>query len=189
MKKLFTAGRAALLAGSLLFSSGVSYGADTPVTVTNPTAAPVPVKDQNNPAYHPLTLYLKFDCTCSSLSGPLQDLNTNAYFTVPPGKRFVVESFSGHTDAVTGPRVRFFLKLANLNYSLFEMPTTGGPLGTFNNQKWDGYEGMTPMRWYVDEGNTIHAGVSRYNFFERMYGTIVITGHLVDLPTPGTAPY
>ena len=177
-------------AAALVFSGGAAY-AQSPVTVTNATSAPVPTKDQNNGAYHPVTLYTTFSSSGTGIGTGLKDVNTQTVFYVPTGKRLVVESINGYAYAVSGPKVRFWVQRSGASPTqpqlLFYTPTTGGFVGFYNGQSHDAWETMTQMRWYVDEGNYIYAGWDRIGGNSTVSGELILTGYLVDLPPPGVA--
>lgn len=167
--------------------------AQTPVTVTNPTNTPVPVKDQDQPAKHRVTLYANLLATGTSFGSSMRDLETGAVFQVPSGKRLVVESFSTNAESIAGNKIRFYLELYNTpnpnpTIPSFFLPVNDELLGVSNGQVKQGFEGMSLMRWYVDEGEILYTGWERKGPDTQVVGCTVVTGYLVDMPPPGISP-
>jgi hypothetical protein len=153
-----------LVAGLALSPSNVRAVGSTPVTVVNPTSAPVPTTDANEPALQPFQATL---FPHSSTSNEATDT-----FTVPAGKRLVIEYYSSQPQDLSGGAAGMVLT------------TTAG--GTFVqyivyiNANTTNAVNQT-VRIYADPGSTVEAFVFNSNA-SSCAGFVSVSGHLVNVP-------
>src|SRR5262249_50025176 len=118
------------------------------VTIAN---TPLPTRDVDNPARQPIQVIT---------SASIVSIGTNAVlFTVPPGKRLVVEHFSSELGVATGTFVnRYVLGVANapaqpgnISFPHFIPPAFHSPCGSCaaGTEEWVASQ---PIRIYVDAG-------------------------------------
>jgi hypothetical protein len=172
-----------------------------PVTVVNTPSNPVPVslqgtgtisgsvaitnevsvRDADNPAFQPITLTVRF----SFDSGVGPDARSDSIYTVPAGKRFVIEHAAARVLATPA---------SNTGRAYFDLQVSDGtssvpvPIGTTNESGPCTLSQACcviskPVRVYVDPGSSITVAlgflVSQSSAFTS--GNITISGHLVDI--------
>ena len=153
------------------------------VTVINNPTEPVPTRDVDNPARRPVQEGV------AAPSGTLTGGSNFVLFTVPAGKRLVVEHFSSEVGILsTASLNRYVLGIApepnqpgNSIFAHFIAPTYHSPCGTCGS----GYElfvASQPIRMYVDAGQalvlniTFSGAVGDYAF-----GFFAISGYLINV--------
>ena len=139
------------------------------VTVSNTSANPVPNRDQDNPAQQPFQ-------TTAAVAVPAVGYIFNVpLYSVPAGKRAVIEHLSGFGNCNPTPNVGF----VTLN------TLVGGQDGQF-------YGGMQsvgdcnwivnlPLRAYADPGTEITVNVWTFQSIPSAAG-VTVSGHLVNIP-------
>jgi hypothetical protein len=144
------------------------------VVVKNPDTAPVQVQDVDNPAFQPFQREFIF-------TFPAGFLGDNEDFTVPAGKRLVIEfvSFRYHIPAGQTPALNF-LQIGNVSY-YFSMtqqaanqPHTDGPQ--------DLWVGTSPTRLYVNPGVNLRVAVRKNSAVGTGLGSVSISGYYVNAP-------
>lgn len=181
---------AVLLAASLATAYGQGSGNNQPsgqaggtgtsnVVVTNSPAQPVPVKEQNNPAFQPF-----------QWQQGVSMLGANYFYSfsipVPAGKRLVVEQISGYfvgNSSGTVPRMSLQTHLNGAPSATWIPLTNVGADGASGAQ----YNGISQLRMYADGGTnmTVFVGKSTDafgNYSSATSGAVTITGYLVNLP-------
>jgi hypothetical protein len=154
-----------LLVADLALSPSMAWAVgSTPVTVVNPTSAPVPTTNANEPALQPFQATL---FPHSSTSNEATDI-----FTVPAGKRLVIEYYSGQAQDTSGGAAGMVLT------------TTAG--GTFvqylvytNSNTTNAVNQL--VRIYADPGSTVQAFAFNANATS-CGGFVTVSGHLVNVP-------
>ena len=146
----------------MLLLPGFSWAGGPDVTVVNPASDPVQARDVDNPAFQPFHAM-----TVAAFNTP------TVLFTVPAGKRFVVEFFSSE---VFGPSpTRYLVSIAA------DPAQPGNVLMThFFPPPSSGIAVASPLRLYVSAGQALvvnPAGSSAGNCC-----FVSITGCLVNLP-------
>ena len=154
-------GLLALLAAVGLFASrpAHSVGGPVPVTVTN---TPLAVSSLDNPARQPVELQ-------PFLSSVGQ---TSTFYTVPAGKRLVIEYVNVVSNRPDDPNRYSFILVHNTLFTNFSLVPDGSPY-VGSSQK---------VTLYADAGSQV-TGFFQYtgsNASPNIYCTI--SGHLVDLP-------
>jgi hypothetical protein len=160
--------------------SGQAGGTGTSnVVVTNSPAQPVPVKEQNNPAFQPF-----------QWQQGVSMLGVNYFYSftipVPAGKRLVVEQISGYfvgNSNGTVPRMSLQTHLNGAVSAMWIPLTNMGPDGQSGAQ----YNGTSPLRMYADGGTNMTVFVSKSsdafgNYSSATSGAVTITGYLVIIP-------
>ena len=180
-----------LLASSLAPAYGQGNGNNQPsgqaggtgtsnVVVTNSPAQPVPVKEQNNPAFQPFQWQ-------GQPTVALGNSDTITTFTVPAGKRLVIEGISAQvyvSGAVTGevPRLILGTNAAGVWANTFTPMTYVG-----NSGPSPSYAVSQPLRMYADPGSTVDVELRRStdlngNYTGILISTITVTGYFVNVP-------
>ena len=101
-------------------------------------------------------------------------------FTVPAGKRFVLEDFSGNVDLPTGQQL-FTVSLSVRNVEVVAPATFVGTHDT-PNVDFDVYAFGRPARLYANAGNTVNAQVVREETTGAASVAVSVIGYLVDAP-------
>lgn len=155
----------AAFAASLAFTSASAWAlGSTPVTVVNPATSPVPTTDANEPALQPFQATL---FPHSSTSNEATDT-----FTVPAGKRLVIEYYSGQPQDLSGGADGMVLTT-----------TAGGTFAqyiVYVNANTTNQVNQT-TRIYADPGSTVEAFAFNANA-SSCAGFVTVSGHLVNLP-------
>ncbi len=159
--------------------SGQAGGTGTSnVVVTNTAAQPVPVKEQNNPAFQPFQWQQGVSMLGASFSYSFT-------IPVPAGKRLVVEMISGYFVGSTNGSIPRMSLQTHLNGALSAIWVPLTSVG------WDGYNyqynASQPVRMYADGSTNMTVFVSKSAEFNGQYtspmsGAITVTGYLVDIP-------
>ncbi|MGH7287441.1 MAG: hypothetical protein ACREI8_05415 [Myxococcota bacterium] len=165
-------------------------GPTKPVLVVNSPAEPVPVDgtvsvegpvtvtDADNPAFQPFQNEELF-------SIPAGSLGDDESFTVPSGKRLVIEFVSFKLVVPTGQKPTFnWVRINGSTGSVdFFFPltvqATGDLIGGVNS---DIFIGSSETRLYADPGSTVGLSVRRDADVSTGSASVSVSGHLVDLP-------
>jgi len=185
----------------MLFGSTVAWGAgqtppSAPVTVVNTTANPVPVTGTiglsgtanvtvTNTGSNPLPVVtLNLD---DSVLNAFQtrvlfgggNPQSDKEFTVPTGKRLVIQSITATVEIGVGQRPELFLRLRlGANATNHVVPLTFVGLNFFNR---DQYQALHSTRWFADGGTKVEF-VARALVGPDTTGTDVsVSGYLVDV--------
>jgi hypothetical protein len=158
------------LIGSLMRSPELKATAySSPVTVTNTSAQPVPNRDQDNPAQQP------FQATASTVVAATGYVFNVPLYTVPAGKRAVIEylSGSGNCNAQAG------VGMVTLN-------TLVGGIGGYYNAGVQSVGDCNwivnlPLRAYADPGTVVTANIWSFQTTTAA-ATLTVSGHLVNIP-------
>jgi hypothetical protein len=150
---------------SMAAPAWAAHAATTPVTVENPTTSPVPTTDVDNPALQPFQTNL---LPHSSTTNQATDT-----FTVPPGKRLVIEYYSSQAQDLSGGA-------AGLTLST----TVGGNLVSYiiyidantTNQV------NQTTRIYADPGSIVQAFAFNGGGAHSCAGFLSISGYYVNVP-------
>jgi len=154
------------------------------VMVINDPTEPVPTHDVDNPARRPI------QASAAAGSGELTGPANFVLFTVPAGKRLVVEHFSSQVGIASTASVnRYVLGIApdpgqpgNSIFAHFLAPTYHSPCGTCG-EGTELFIASQPIRMYVNAG---HALVVNITFSGDVgssgFGFFAVTGYLVDVP-------
>lgn len=154
----------AIVCGIFAMSPAEPAWAGASVTVVNPTSSPVPTADVNEPALQP------FQATLFPHSSSSNEATDN--FTVPAGKRLVIEYYSSQPQDLSGAAAGMVLT------------TTAG--GTFVqyiiyvNAVTTNQVNQT-ARIYADPGSTVTAFAFNVNA-NSCAGFVTVSGHLVNVP-------
>ena len=147
------------------------------VTVNNTDSNPVPVRDVENPARQPFQQEL-------FLSTPDGLLGATEQFTVPSGKRLVIE-FVSFSMTWPGGQVttRAFINVCNASGN--SCPASSYLPASFQATEFGGSEffvASSPTRLYADPGTVVSAAVRRNVTAGEGLATVAISGYLVDVP-------
>lgn len=172
LKRLLAATSFAVCAA--LLTSAVH--AQTPVTVTNPTAQPIPVKDQFNGALQPVTFY-------ADLTLYTQNMSPKPVYTVPDGKRLVIESCSAFamSNSHGSFPVYFRIRTSAANqYGSTYLPA--GPMMSSGSHTFQA--ASTSLRAYADANTSVAVGIGTVEgqWDTPLSGAVSCYGYLVDLP-------
>ena len=177
-------GTAALVTGVGLFASSRparTAGGPVPVTVTNTVPvtalAPLPTTSADAPAKQGVQSSAEF-----LLSGS-DDFVTQDMYTVPPGKRLVIETvsaFNNNNGSNDKHHYSIFYQctggLGNeLAYGSFAMVPNGSPLES----------GESHPHQYADDGSHFYIQLDRAEASGVSDAVITFTGYLVDISGPG----
>jgi hypothetical protein len=147
------------------------------VTVVNPDSKPVPVRDVENPARQPFQQEL-------FLSTPDGLLGANDQFTVPSGKRLVIEFVSFSMTWPAGQvTTRAFINVCNASGN--SCPASFYLPASFQATEFGGSEffvASSPTRLYADPGTVVSAAVRRNVTAGTGLATVAVSGYLVDVP-------
>ena len=145
------------------------------VFVTNSAANPVPTRDVDNPARQPFQQDQVISIHAGTFGG-------DATFTVPKGKRLVIEFVSIHVSYPTGQKPTFaFLQVETANSNKF--PNNHNFVLTFQapDLNSDVFAGASPTRLYADPGTTVTLSLRRNSSIGEGLGSMSVSGYLVDL--------
>jgi hypothetical protein len=147
------------------------------VTVTNPVSNPVPVRDVENPARQPFQQEL-------FLSTPDGLLGANDQFTVPSGKRLVIEFVSFTMNWPAGQlTTRAFINVCNASGNA--CPVSFYVPASFQATEFGGtdfFVASSPTRLYADPGSVVGVAVRRNVTAGTGLATVAVSGYLVDAP-------
>ena len=160
--------------------SGQAGGTGTSnVVVTNTAAQPVPVKDQNNPAYQPFQW-------SGFVGAPAGSWYGTASFQVPAGKRLVVEQISALV-AITGgasgqiPRLDLNTAAPNPQVNTFVPMFFVGSQANLSVS----FVAAQPIRAYADGSVLVEVARSQDTnggFSGTLSGNVTVIGYLVNIP-------
>ncbi len=187
---LTAAGLAVLIAGMILGTPEVAFAPPAmPVIVTNtpanpvPTAAqgttavqitntsPVAVRDVDNPARQPFQ--------AQDASGFSPQNEALFLFSVPAGKRLVLEYVTASILVTSGRKAGFFVRTTVTDANGVFHWMNPVPHGTFANVGWDVWVVSQPVRLYAAGGTQFLLGA----FADGPGGgsaTVTFSGYLVD---------
>lgn len=183
-----------------LLSPSLALGAaqvppSAPVTVVNTTANPVPVTGTigltgtanvtvSNTGSNPVpTVSLNQDDKVLNAfrtrllfgGGSPQ---TDKEFTVPTGKRLVIQSISVHVDLATGQKPDVFLTLPiDSGINVIELPVSFAGSDALGR---DYYKGLHQTNWVADGGTTVKAVGRTFSGANTTSVDINVSGYLVD---------
>ena len=143
------------------------------VVVTNPEAAPVQVQDVDNPAFQPFTRSLLILFAPESPGG-------DASFTVPSGKRLVIEFVSFFSTLPVGQKP--MANLITIQGIQFFFPSALQGSGLLDGLNRDVFTGVSPTRLYANPGTTVTVGVRRDPATGGGSSTVGISGYYVNVP-------
>jgi hypothetical protein len=193
-KNLFIVGGAFSLA-ILLFALAAPKAAHaivaTLVQITNTASSPVPTWRTDNDGRNVVRLFygetMPDGTTASAgqgLGNPLLDGSNFQVYTVPAGKRLVVDSVSAFAYPPPGQNV--FEYLYNGTPAGGFGTFTGVPLvsqGTWNGTTY--YQNAIPIHDYVDQNQQYQVSMSRSSGTGSMFWDVQVVGHLVDCTNGG----
>jgi hypothetical protein len=149
------------------------------VQVINTEAAPVQTQDVDNPAFQPFQL-------SQILTFPVGLLGSNADFTVPAGKRLVIEFVSFQLTMPSGQKPTFnFITIDNPGQATvtFSFPMlsefNAGIIGGVNS---DVFIGTSLTRLYANPGSKVTLSVRRNAVIETGLATVSLAGYYVNVP-------
>lgn len=149
-------------------------GTPVPVTVGNLPAAPVPVRDVDNPARQPFQVQgegaFAFSTTFST-----------TVFTVPANKRLVIQFASALVNVPVGQKVRLRVGKLGGGGAAFLVATLQGtftPIAT----PADFYTASQPMLLYAEAGDFITVTAIRDSTTGNGAADFWVTGYLIDVP-------
>ncbi len=141
---------------------------------------PLPTRDVDNPARQPVQAEV--------VQGIGHFTGQGVLFTVPPGKRLVVEHFSSELGVASGTSVnRYTLDIADnptsgSSFAHFIPPAYHAPCGSCVAGT-ELFVASQPIRMYVDAGKVLIVGVSFSNSpGPNVFGFFGISGYLIDAP-------
>jgi len=142
-----------------------------PMVLTNLFSNPVPILNSDNPALQPVAAEIFF---------VFSPVPRYPVYTVPAGKRLVIEFVSHRTQVDSGdlPDLQLIVKTAGSNHFI-SLPVSK----TATVSGSDYYSGGHPVRIYVDPGEVVTLQVE--HIFAQMAGPsglFSLSGSLVDLP-------
>ena len=182
MTKLRKTAYALAAFAALVSISAQRSSADPPTRDVNIANTPLPIRDVDNPARQPIQVETFVN---------IVNVGTNAVlFTVPSGKRLVVEHFSSELGIATGTSVnRYLLAVANdpaqpglTAFAHFIPPAFHAPCGTCAAGT-DEWVASQPIRMYVDAGKTLVVNVTLSGFpGPSAPAFFSASGYLVDVP-------
>lgn len=144
------------------------------VTVANPPANPVAVRDVNNPAFQPFQKFMIGSVNDGELSIAFDIL------TVPAGKRAVIETVTVQNSSPLGQKSRTYIITivgGETGYHAIVL-TPQGPLGTLEE-----LSATTSIRLYADPGTVIRGFFDRSGYPTGIAGANVqISGYYVNVP-------
>jgi hypothetical protein len=152
----------------------------SPVKIVNTPAQSVPVRDQDHGARQPVYLYAVFNFVAGS---QFAVGNGVSVYTVPIGKRLVLEFYSIELLVPIGQKARVTL----------QMGSSGGQVGADLTLPISSYDGGSPtvesaigaglMKAYVDPGSKVSFSVRKTETSgTAALGNVALTGYLVDIP-------
>jgi hypothetical protein len=137
----------------------------TPVTVVNPTTSPVPTTDIANPALQPFQTNLLPNSTTSN--------QCVANFTVPAGKRLVIEYYSSQAQDTSGGGAGLTLSTTAGGNEVAYLVYTNSNTTNVVNQV---------TRIYADPGTIVQAFAFNPGTGHSCAASINISGYLVNVP-------
>jgi len=155
-------------------SQGQAIQQPQEVTIINSAKNPAPVRDVDN-ARQP------FQLTATNFVPKGDSGNVKTIFTVPDGKRLVIETISARAELAlvdTPNRVEVLTK-SELSTAFHEILVLKQGLN-LNGQ--DVYVGTHYMRAYAEPGTDVVFQFTRSNVGNDAPATVTITGYFVDLP-------
>jgi len=153
------------------------------VIVVNEPTEPVPTRDVDHPARRPVQKLAV--APTGTLPGPANFV----LFTVPAGKRLVVEHFSSEVGILSTASVdRYVLGIETPSkpgvsiFNHFIAPSYHSPCGTCGSGT-ELFVASQPIRMYVNGGDTLVVNITFSGAVgPDAFGFFAITGYLVDVP-------
>lgn len=159
--------------GTTTVAGNVSVVNQPTVKVGNTVAAPVAVRDVDNPARHPFTFFATF-----SKSGG--NFISDNQIAVPSGKRLVIETITLQAWVPAGQKL-----LAQINmvgggtFAQHNIVLT--PQGGFDFNLLDYFAATETVRLYADSGSAVPVNVTRNSSDSNLWGgSYTVSGYLVD---------
>jgi hypothetical protein len=143
-----------------------------PVVVVNPTTKPVLVRQVDSGAVQPLSIK-----TNAFQFGTAGD-GSGILYTVPSGKRLVIEYLSAIVFVQTGQKVLLTKISGAQDADLIAIPSFVGQ----TVQGFDFFQSSQLVKGYVDAGGTVEFLIQRDSFNGQMFFKLTMTGYLVDVP-------
>jgi hypothetical protein len=183
-KTAYAAAAVAALASISTECSAETFDAHgSPAENVHVAKTPLPTRDVDNPARQPIQVQ------AGQGIGQFTGLPLVVY-TVPPGKRLVVEHFSSELGTPTGTAIdRYILAVANdpaqpstASFVHFIPPAYHAPCGlcVAGSELWVASQ---PIRMYVDAGKALVASVSSSTSAgPNTFVFYSVSGYLVDVP-------
>jgi hypothetical protein len=154
------------------------------VVVINDPTQPIPTRDVDTPATQPIQAQAV--APLGTLTGPANFV----LFTVPAGKRLVVEYFSSQVGIASTASVdRYALVIApdpgqpgNASFAHYVAPAFHSPCGTCAGTT-ELFVASQPIRMYVDTGQALVVNISFSGAVGPSgFGFFGFSGYLVDVP-------
>jgi hypothetical protein len=142
--------------------------------IVNTPAQAVPVHDINNPPRQPFQKEIIVNLIQGS------DTGEEFVFTVPAGKRLVVEHASATAFVPVGQKVRMFL-VSRLNSQLTSEALVATPQGIIDNGR-DVFVASHPVRLYAGSGDFVRAVAIRSDSAVNGFVFFSVAGYLIDEP-------
>lgn len=159
--------------GTTAVSGNVSVVNQPTVKIGNTVAAPVAVRDVDNPARHPFQFFATFAKTGGNLIVDNQ-------IAVPSGKRLVIETVTLQAFVPAGQKL-----LAQLNmvgggtFAQHNIVLT--PQGGFDFDLLDYFAATETVRLYADSGSAVPLHVTRSSSDGNLWGgSYTVSGYLID---------
>jgi hypothetical protein len=158
----------------------VGLAAGSQVAITNALTSPVPTRDVDGPAMQPFNYYATLDFSPGFAAAGALDPQP---FTVPPGKRLIIEFVSAFAQVPGGQHVIFgridtSQATANLIYLTMEHSATffqaGNPV--------EGFVSTHPIFTVLEPNTQVSPTAARDSGTGAGFLQVHIAGHYVDIP-------
>jgi hypothetical protein len=177
---------AVILGGGLLVVVGAMVGpraaqaiVATLVQVTNTSANPVPTQAVDNRARQPVGLDVQ-DSIADGQPGAFATFgDANGPYTVPAGKRLVVESISAQFNLPTGQKPTDLLFLTTINGR--QSGFTALPVFSSSANGTDFFQVATNFTAYVDPGTQLQVLCDRSSTTGAAACFVLVMGHLENI--------
>lgn len=169
-----------LLGGITAAAPRTSYGisaaaaADKSVMVANTEAEPIPARDVDGAARQPFQRFLVEQINDGEFNAA-----DRVAFTVPAGKRLVIEHVSLLCVAPTGQKLRVRIDATAGGSAFHQLPLANE--GSFQGGK-DDHKASQQTRIYADGGTEVYFRVARNSASGVAGVNASVSGYLVDVP-------
>ncbi len=152
------------------------------VIIVNDPSDPVPIRDVDNPAHQPV------QASRAAPSGTITGADNFVLFTVPEGKRLVVEHFSSEVGIASTASVnRYSLGIApdpdvpgNVTFAHFIPPSYHSPCSICGSGN-ELVVASQPIRMYVNSGKALVVNITFSGAVgDSAFGFFAISGYLVN---------
>jgi len=190
VKRLLVVFGTVMLAGiiGVLLTPKALHAVATAVQVVNTFANPVPTWRTDNDGRNPVRLDFTGFSNNTFFSGVMNDpTNGEAPYSVPVGKRLVVDTISVQAQVPPGQKV-FVLFANGTSGQTFSGSRVWIPLllqGSFFGGADDILVNSIPVHDYVDSGNQYSWQLQRNNSSGEISFELLVFGHLVDCTNGG----